>query len=85
MKRPYDMPQWRTLRIRILERDSYRCQIRMTGCTVTADRVDHIIGWKQGGAWVDPANLQASCRSCNTAKRYQGDVQPARLRTSRTW
>lgn len=87
MRRPYDSREWRALRLRVLERDGHQCQIRMAGCTTRADRVDHIIGWKQGGAWLDPSNLQAACRSCNTAKRYAGDrpTEQEPARTSREW
>ena len=80
---PYHDRRWPALRLQILERDRYRCCIQLDGCTTQADRVDHIQNWKQGGDWFDPANLQAACRSCNTAKRYQGDRQP--VRSSRDW
>lgn len=84
--RPYDNPIWKPLRQSILQRDNHTCRIQLEGCTTHADRVDHITGWKQGGAWYDPANLQAACRSCNITKRYQGDTPTTpEPRYSHTW
>lgn len=64
---PYHGP-WPRIRLQILERDGYACQINGPGCTLHASHVDHIIPWTEGGAWYDPANLRASCEHCNTAR-----------------
>lgn len=34
--------------------------------------VDHIVSWRQGGAWYDLDNLQAAHFRCNAAKRMPG-------------
>jgi 5-methylcytosine-specific restriction endonuclease McrA len=48
-------PQWRTTRIRILQRDYYRCHVcHQPG----ADQVDHIVSLQAGGTDTDD-NLAA--------------------------
>lgn len=59
--------QWRNLRLRILMRDGYRCQINGLGCTTVADQVDHIKRLSEGGAKYDPNNLRAACNHCNAS------------------
>lgn len=75
-RRPRRRPWYRWpkgLRQAILERDNHLCQIRLPGCTMTADTVDHIRPVSQGGAWFEPTNLRAACRWCNTSR---GDGRP---------
>lgn len=48
----------------ILRRDHYVCQIRLTGCLVRANQVDHI----RPGDDHDPSNLQAACAPCHAKK-----------------
>ena len=77
--------QWRTLRLRILARDGYRCQIQAKGCTTVADQVDHIVELVNGGAKYDPSNLRASCAHCNMSRGgSMGNARRTR-RVSRTW
>lgn len=59
-------PRWRRLRLEILERDGYRCQVRGARCRGEADEVDHIIPVADGGPIWEPSNLRASCSWCNT-------------------
>ena len=40
--RVYDSTSWRRLRLQVLKRDNYQCQVRLAGCTVVATSVDHI-------------------------------------------
>jgi 5-methylcytosine-specific restriction endonuclease McrA len=54
--------QWRRIRRAILERDHYRCQLRLDGCTVVARHVHHLKGKAMGD---DPAHLVAACAHCN--------------------
>jgi 5-methylcytosine-specific restriction endonuclease McrA len=54
---------WRELRLEILERDGWTCQV----CGGPATQVDHVIPRVQGGASV-PENLRAACAACNQAK-----------------
>lgn len=54
---------WRKLRKQILERDQYRCQLRIEGiCKTRADCVHHLDGKAMGD---DPDRLVASCTPCN--------------------
>lgn len=60
------LPQWRRVRIEVLERDNHTCRIRGPKCTGHATAVDHIIPAEDGGALFDLANLRAACTNCNT-------------------
>jgi 5-methylcytosine-specific restriction enzyme A len=79
----YNARVWGRIRIRVLERDGYVCQIGGPGCRGKAEVVDHVQSWREGGAWYDLANLRAACRSCNTAREYRRFE--ARRRPSREW
>lgn len=56
---------WPRIRLKILERDGYVCQVRGRKCTHAADQVDHIVPVIKGGSWWDESNLRASCQPCN--------------------
>lgn len=64
----YSTHTWRKIRLQILERDGYVCQIRRKGCTDIATQVDHIVPVTKGGAKYDPRNLRASCAKCNNSR-----------------
>ena len=75
--RGYDY-QWRKLRLEVLERDHWLCQVRLPVCTTAATTVDHIVPLARGGARLDPENCRASCGPCNSsrsasARRQQED------------
>lgn len=53
---------WRKVRQHVLERDRWRCQLKLDGCTTRATHVHHVHGKLAGD---DPAGLVASCESCN--------------------
>lgn len=72
---------WRKVRLVVLERDGWICQIRGAGCTLDATQVDHIIPWRAGGSWYDPENLRASCARCNNARAER----KVKRRPSREW
>jgi 5-methylcytosine-specific restriction endonuclease McrA len=76
-RRPTDHPRlgtrtWRRLRLAILNRDLWLCQINGPTCTHHATQVDHIIPRRQGGPMYDPANLRAACHKCNAWARETG-------------
>jgi 5-methylcytosine-specific restriction endonuclease McrA len=61
-------PEWRELRIKILERDNYTCQIcgQEGGSSMHIDHIEPISrNWERR---LDPSNLQVLCPSCNIAK-----------------
>jgi 5-methylcytosine-specific restriction protein A len=62
--------EWKTVRAKVLLRDSRRCQIRGPRCTVTATDVDHVKPVSEGGT-DDMSNLQAACRPCHNLKTAQ--------------
>ena len=55
----------------VWERDGGLCQVRSTGCTRTADCIDHIKMFALGGTH-DPANLRLSCQRCNLGRPNPG-------------
>ncbi|MBU6955752.1 HNH endonuclease [Hahella sp. HN01] len=60
--------QWRKLRVRILRRDNYLCQVCLKqGRTSAATEVDHIQP-KAGGGDDQEMNLQAICNGCHRSK-----------------
>jgi 5-methylcytosine-specific restriction endonuclease McrA len=65
MTKPAYRGAWPVVRLAILERDGYRCQIKGKRCTQVATEVDHVVSLAEGGARLDPTNLRAACRSCN--------------------
>jgi 5-methylcytosine-specific restriction endonuclease McrA len=84
----YAGPEWQAIRLQVLARDNHTCQIRGPKCRGRASHVDHIISVSQGGARLDPSNLQAACASCNVAKRNREVAARARgdaLTTSQQW
>ncbi|WP_168209578.1 HNH endonuclease [Mycobacterium helveticum] len=69
--------EWRRLRLTILKRDRYRCQLDEPGCTGEADQVDKIINVADGGDPLDEHNLRAACAQCN-ARKAQREATKAR-------
>ena len=68
--RASDNSAWRKLRLKILARDGYQCQIRYAGiCTGRATTVDKIIpAARRPDLALDQTNLRAACRPCNEHK-----------------
>jgi 5-methylcytosine-specific restriction endonuclease McrA len=66
---------WRKIRLTVLARDHYTCQLGYPGCTVIATHADHILPLRFGGT-NHLANLRAACRSCNL-RRGDGTKQVA--------
>jgi 5-methylcytosine-specific restriction endonuclease McrA len=70
MPRPeYQTPEWKRRRKVVLARDGHRCQLRLPKCKGRATEVDHIVNIDDGGSVLAFSNLQAACKSCNSAKR----------------
>jgi 5-methylcytosine-specific restriction endonuclease McrA len=72
MPGPTDRLLWtrgyKRLRLLVLDRDRWTCQVRGPGCKGYATEVDHVIPRMDGGSVYDMANLRASCRSCNAGR-----------------
>lgn len=67
----YRTEAWARTRKAILQRDPL-CKIagcaKRYGTALPSNEVDHIIPIRQGGAELDPDNLQGLCHSCHSAK-----------------
>jgi 5-methylcytosine-specific restriction protein A len=81
MTKPQYGGAWPRIRLDVLERDGYLCQIQAKRCTSQADQVDHIVPVHLGGAWHDPMNLRASCSNCNNGRTYKAKT----AKPSRVW
>jgi len=57
MASPQYQGPWERVRRLVTERDEFRCQLRLPGCTTVATERDHIVAIADGGAWLDEANL----------------------------
>lgn len=62
------------IRAIVLERDGYRCQLKLKGCTTIATQFDHIVDRRIAGD--GPDNGQAACAWCNTSKGEPGRHDP---------
>lgn len=89
----YNCHRWRKLRLQILIRDGWRCQLCGVGLYRAKNgkrgnaAVDHITPLSQGGAPYDPANLRAICQADNTAlsNRKLPKVIERRYPVRRAW
>lgn len=62
---------WRRLVTWTLDHKGRTCWLRYPGiCKTIATTADHIVPISQGGAPLDPSNLQPACGPCN---RHKGD------------
>jgi 5-methylcytosine-specific restriction endonuclease McrA len=66
--RGYDYA-WRKIRIQILNRDNWRCHYCEKVLSGSDATVDHLQPLSKFGAKLDPSNLVAACRSCNSKKK----------------
>lgn len=72
---------WQVVRLQVLARDGYRCQLRWDGCKVVADAVDHIVPRGRGGT-DELDNLRAACTWCNSRRGQGRGPDPAPDRRS---
>lgn len=70
--------QWRKIRLYVLGRDRYRCQLQIPKvCTGIADQAHHVLPRAIAGD--DPYYLLAACRACNLKAGEPGHQQPKRV------
>ena len=80
----YNKKAWRDVRAVVLERDGWVCSV--AGCGKRAEAVDHIVSWRDGGAWYDLENLRAICTFHNSQRvKRPNRVGESKRRTSRDW
>ena len=72
-QRLYRSRRWQRMRTSILERDGWRC--RRCGKAGRLE-VDHVVPMAVGGDPWEPANLQALCRGCHSAKTRAENPRP---------
>lgn len=60
--------RWQRTRLVVLERDEFRCRVRLPGCEGEATDADHVIPPADGGDRWDLANLRAACGFCNRSR-----------------
>jgi 5-methylcytosine-specific restriction endonuclease McrA len=60
----YHTPEWRALRLVVLKRDGYRCQLNLPGCEGRASVPHHLVPRKWGGG-DHPGNLVSVCKACH--------------------
>ena len=63
--------QWQKLRVLILDRDGWTCYICQKKLTKADATVDHVVPLSvdRSASSMDPSNLRACCRSCNSRKK----------------
>jgi 5-methylcytosine-specific restriction endonuclease McrA len=76
--RRYSSSGWKQLRLLVLERDGWRCQLMLPGCKGIANHVDHKIEPSKGGRFYDVTNCRAACSACNIHKRNKGIAEDAK-------
>ena len=82
----YRTRAWRAIRLAVLRRDGFECQLRCsTRCRGIANSVDHTVRPEDGGDFYDLANLRACCTPCNSSKRNSQLAERARDQPSRKW
>ena len=94
-KNPYSSTARRRLRLEVLERDGWQCQIRSDGCEApnagdlalegAHPHVDHIVPASIDlYRFLDPGNCRAACRHCNSSRA--GSLSYLQKnRSSRVW
>ena len=72
MKKPYHTRRWRLLRLRVFERDGWRCVLCGKAGRLECD---HIVPLQDGGAAFEMDNLRTLCRGCHIG-RSRGRIAP---------
>jgi 5-methylcytosine-specific restriction endonuclease McrA len=79
----------REIRVRVLERDGWRCQLGYQGCTFYATEVDHVVNIAQLGVARnhanDEENLQSVCAACHAVKTEAERVAGVRAAAQRRY
>jgi 5-methylcytosine-specific restriction protein A len=82
--RRYKSSQWQRVRLTVLKRDGWVCQIRGPHCTMKATQADHIVEVRLGGSFYDPDNLRGACNNCNQYRKRRA-ARPSTHQPSRAW
>ena len=71
---PLDRRRWSLTRLRVFERDKYRCCRCGRAGRLEADHIEPLKSWQ--GSPFDLGNLQTLCRSCHIAKTAEENRKP---------
>lgn len=73
VNRFYHSSEWKRVRLLVLQRDYYRCQVcKRAGRLTVADTVHHITPVKVDPLRrLDPDNLESICRACHNAEHKE--------------
>jgi 5-methylcytosine-specific restriction endonuclease McrA len=71
------------LRLAVLARDEFVCQLRLEGCVLVATHADHVNRRETHGDGLD--NLQAACKPCNLKKGQPKQADPKHDPPSGAW
>lgn len=67
----YNSKAWRNLRANFIQDNPICVMCSKEGKLVPGDHVDHIKPISEGGAKLEPSNLQTLCRSCHSRKTLE--------------
>jgi 5-methylcytosine-specific restriction endonuclease McrA len=70
----YGSAEWRELSLQYRARHPFCVQCDQQSRTTLVDLVDHVIEIEDGGAKLDPANLQSLCFACHAVKTQAAAV-----------
>ena len=89
----YGSSAWKAVRLAVLRRDGYWCQVRLSPKCVPDLRIkgnahcDHVVSVVRGGPALDPSNLRSACRACNLwlGAKLGRERQKAAMRIPRSY
>ena len=87
----YNQQAWKRVRLVVLERDGWQCQIcgialLRSGRRPASACVDHIVPLSKGGDRFEETNLRACCFACNGARvNRKVDYARTAYRPRRVW
>ena len=69
----YHSPEWQAVRLQVLDRDNYLCQVcKRAGRVTPATTVHHIIPVRVDySKRLDPANLETICKACHNTEHNE--------------
>ena len=81
-KHPLNRKRWASVRLRVLDRDGWRC----VQCSKAARlEVDHVKPLALQGSKYGMANLQALCKSCHISKTRRENIRASSKPENERW
>lgn len=60
--------RWNRVRQHVFEVKGRTCVVQTNCRGARATEIDHLVPWRDGGAWFDIENLRPSCKACNISR-----------------